>query len=561
VSELTPSPPLPPTPLSTPVAPASLAPPDGWVGPLFGWELTRLNRSGHDARARTILAFLLLVVLVGFLLLWFPGVGLRELLLGKQQVLDINESARFAENFSQVMIYAQLAAMVLLAPAYAAGSLAEEKERKTYPFLIISLLSSRELVVGKFLGRVSFLWAVMFTGLPILALTGLVGGVDPLFLLLAYVLTAGAVAVLTAGGIFAGVFASTFRGAMFQAYGLAALYTFLGCGLHPVLSPFAGLFFAWRARQEGEWECVVVVCGYVALQLIAIAILLTIAVKRIRWTGDKRTPPKRLPSAANTANAMPKPLPKPTTLSSSTAVAPRPPVSDDDPFTWKEEHVRGQTETADDEAMRTTIRAASALAALVIGVVSFLAVIQMTTTSDGGGSLAMAMGGIAMFIQLLAITSSACGAVCRERQGRTLESLQSLPVERVELLWPKWMHAVRRGWGWLIPGMLLMVSGMAFEGLPLAAVVLFGYLPALGLFATSWGLLYSIRCTAMTRAMMIAMATVGGLLLVPFVVSWAFDRSQQLLAASVMGVLTLGVAFMVRWSWVRAKHDFEADGR
>ena len=104
-------------------------PKGGWVGPLFSWELFRLARRGQDARGRFILAFLLFIVLTAFSLIWFRNTAPSDLFFGASQQLSIAETSAFGASFSLTFLIAQLGILVLLTPAYAAGGIAEEKDR------------------------------------------------------------------------------------------------------------------------------------------------------------------------------------------------------------------------------------------------------------------------------------------------------------------------------------------------------------------------------------------------------------------------------------------------
>ena len=161
--------------------PSRRRPPDkkppraGLIGPLFSWELLRLARRGQDARARFILAAGLFVILTAFALIWFRGTTTPwNLFFGGAQTMRLNESAAFGEAFSLTFVLAQLGVLCLLTPAYAAGGIADEKERKTLIFLLASDLTAREIVLGKFLGRLVFLLGVTAAGL-----TNAVGRVGP----------------------------------------------------------------------------------------------------------------------------------------------------------------------------------------------------------------------------------------------------------------------------------------------------------------------------------------------------------------------------------------------
>src|SRR5262249_60934626 len=69
-------------------------------------------------------------------------------------------------------------AVLVLPPAYLAGAIAEEKDRRTLPLLFLTPLYDREIVLGKLFARLAHLGGVLLTGVPILSLLLLWGGVD-----------------------------------------------------------------------------------------------------------------------------------------------------------------------------------------------------------------------------------------------------------------------------------------------------------------------------------------------------------------------------------------------
>jgi ABC-type transport system involved in multi-copper enzyme maturation permease subunit len=584
------------------------------VGPLFSWELVRLARRGQDARARTILALVLLLTQFGFTVVWFRTTDLRELFFGTQQVLDIQESAQFAEQFALSLLLAQMAVMVLIAPAYAAGSIAEEKERKTFANLLTSELSNREIVVGKFLGRVTFLLGVMLAGLPVLALTGLIGGIDPLFLVLSYALTGTTVFLLAAVAMTAAVYAGTFRGAMFRAYGLTALYVLFGCGLHPMLSPFAVLVMFYTMRAEMGGGEFILGGLYAAFQLLFAFLALWMAVRRVRpvrlkepplsprLRDKQRRPKKKLDEAENielipeetppdgpvrTAVAVAKAVPLPARPAARKVpqpdenrdprrphrpvyeppeVANRPPVSDNDPFYWKEKYTLGTRRTADEESIRGVVIVVGAIVVTVIAFISSISLLVALFNPSRGSQAAVAQtliltGAAGVFAHLLTLGSAACQTVLRERQRQTLDSLLTLPVPRRAILGPKWRVAAGRGWWWGGPGMAAIVLGLLVSELSLAAVPTAVYLPAMAAFAVSLGVWLSIRSGTTARAMMWFMTVAGGLLLVPISVWWGFYEENVLWATGLLSAAALLVGFGAWFLWHRACRDFDEYGR
>ena len=75
--------------------------------------------------------------------------------------------------------YAQLSLLLLLAPATSAGSITIEKEQKTLPGLLTSLLTAIEIWWGKFVAALLFLVLLQVASLPVLSLSFALGGVGP----------------------------------------------------------------------------------------------------------------------------------------------------------------------------------------------------------------------------------------------------------------------------------------------------------------------------------------------------------------------------------------------
>lgn len=602
-----------------------------WIGPLFYWELTRLARKGQNARTRSILCMVLLITLCVFTLIWFPNTDLYGLFFGTQQNLDIKETSRFAEQFALVMLLAQMAVMVLITPAYAAGAIAEEKDRKTLQNLLTTELSNREIILGKFLGRMLFLLGTLLAGLPVLALTGLIGGVDALFLVLCYGLTATTVIMLGGFSLTAAVYASTFRGAMFRSYGLTALYVLFGCGIYPLLSPFAVLSIFHVSRADMGEAGFVMLGAYMLSQVIIAGIFLRFAIKKIRKRemkepdlfsrdmGDKRSrrqvqrarrvqptdanpgePASDLPTAkplkARRVSATPD-APPSAVLDLDDLVdepaatparkkyrkvdesedpdgpyrprhrtVPRPRVSDTAPFYWKEKYTLGTRYNADEESIRNLMVIVGIIAMVMIlffSAVSLLAgLLDGSTSGMAAASRSLLMTGSAgMFVHLLTMGSAACQTVLRERQRVTLESLLTIPVDRREILGPKWLVCWSRGWWWGGAGLLAIFLGIAMSSIPWLFLPMIIYLPALTALAVSFGIWLSIRSHSTARAVMWYMPVIVGLLFVPFSLIWFFDAASSTLAVIIGSAATcvvLGAAYVF---WRRACQDFEQYGR
>ena len=83
------------------------------------------------------------------------------------------------ETFFMFFMLIQLVLVVILTPAYVAGSIADEKDRKTIEFMLATDLRNREIVFSKLLSRLGNMGLLLLTGLPILSILQFIGGVDP----------------------------------------------------------------------------------------------------------------------------------------------------------------------------------------------------------------------------------------------------------------------------------------------------------------------------------------------------------------------------------------------
>ncbi len=597
----------------------------GLVGPLFRWELVRLARRGQDHRARFILAVALLFVLTAFTFAWFPHANPSELFLGTSQVLSLEASARFGEQFALAFVLAQLGVLVLLTPAYAAGGIAEEKEKKTFVFLLVSDLTSREILLGKFLGRLAFVLGVMLAGLPVLAITQVYGGVSLKFLLVGYLITATTVTMLAAVSVAAACATDTFRGALFRGYGLAALHVLVGCGLHPILSPFGiiALLFGIEANAPETFWCIGL--GYAGAQL---AIAVGTVLLGVRWVRQMRSkalgrdgrPPRdprrwregpgiykprtravdpdRLPppepiildgatheAPANGQPAAPLPTAKLVKVASVVGPAPPrprrprrpPPVPEDiakrprvwgrDPFLWKEKFTTGTKRTADDDSIRGVLIAVGVGVGVTVAFFLFISVMAVLLSGFSRGGmeaaerLLMTGGSGGFFTYLLVVGAAAAGSVVRERQRQTLESLLAIPVDRRAILWPKWLVSATKAWWWGVPGTVSLPVAFLVSDVPAAAVPAAAYVAAAVPFTASLGLWLSVRCRTVTRAVLWLLPALGGLVLLPVVVWAASDAPDMVPATAAMALAAAGVGAGAWLFWRLAVAAFENEGQ
>jgi ABC-type transport system involved in multi-copper enzyme maturation permease subunit len=93
------------------------------------------------------------------------------------------------------VVFTQIIVLLLMAPVFSAGSITIEKEQRTLAGLLTSLLTAPQIWWGKFVAALLFLLLLLFSALPMLAVSFAFGGVEPMQLVRA---TASTVLVLAA---------------------------------------------------------------------------------------------------------------------------------------------------------------------------------------------------------------------------------------------------------------------------------------------------------------------------------------------------------------------------
>jgi ABC-type transport system involved in multi-copper enzyme maturation permease subunit len=207
-------------------------------GPVLFYDLLRTARRGRYVLLRCVYALLLLAILAIVYSQWSEHVQnivrsyspMRMRYYGPDfdlRRLQAQELARFAEAFFSVFVCTQLLAVVLLTPAYAAGAIAHERDRKTLEFLLATDLLNREIVLSKLLACILNTGMLVLTGLPILSIVQLLGGVDPNLVLGGYAITAVTIVSLASVSILISVYSKKARDAIVLSYLALLAYVML----------------------------------------------------------------------------------------------------------------------------------------------------------------------------------------------------------------------------------------------------------------------------------------------------------------------------------------------
>ncbi len=197
-----------------------------FVGPIFGRELLTSPRQFRHYLMRSGYVALL------FVLMYTAG----QAVFGWQQVRNIGDIARFGSLIFQVFSIVQLSLVLFFALLFAAGGIAQEKDRGTLVLLLTTDLRDREVVLGKLFACLLTVAVLLLASLPVFALVHVLGGVG--FDQILWSLAVCAAAALAAGSW--GALVAFWREKTFQTLAISVLGTVLAIGIVEAVIGLAG---------------------------------------------------------------------------------------------------------------------------------------------------------------------------------------------------------------------------------------------------------------------------------------------------------------------------------
>ncbi len=141
-------------------------------GPVFAYEWLTTTRRWQLYALRAIFVSSLLI---GMMVVWH-FTSRRE---SPGQTVSIETLASYGEEFYLTIVSIELTLVLLAAPAATAGAVCLDKARGTLDHLLATDLSNAEIVLGKLGVRLVPVVGLIACVLPIMALSGLLGGIDP----------------------------------------------------------------------------------------------------------------------------------------------------------------------------------------------------------------------------------------------------------------------------------------------------------------------------------------------------------------------------------------------
>ncbi len=137
-------------------------------------------------------------------LLWIVGLTTWQAAVGWHHSPMLGETARFSMLLFQIFTYVLLTLLLFFAALSAAGTVAQEKDRRTFILLLITDMRDYEIVLGKLLGSLLPIALLLLGSIPVISMLLLMGGIGPQHVMQAVlILAATAFASGSLGGLIA----------------------------------------------------------------------------------------------------------------------------------------------------------------------------------------------------------------------------------------------------------------------------------------------------------------------------------------------------------------------
>jgi ABC-type transport system involved in multi-copper enzyme maturation permease subunit len=406
--------------------------------------------------------------------------------------------------FCGAVTAAQLAMVLLVAPAATAGAICLDRARGTLAHMLMTDLSSLEIVLGKLAARMVPVLGVLLCILPIPALGTLLGGIDPQMVGGALLVALGVAASGCAAALAISTWGTKTHEVLLTTYAAWALWLLAqpmwwgfrlvtGRGVPPpgwfekanplwlVAAPYL------RPGSVGLWDQ----AAFLGASVLVAAALIAVAVIQLRRVAAREG---SLPGSDRRWLAVKRIIPR--------LLAKMPgPSLDANPVLWREWHRRRPSGWA---------RAVWSLYWLMtIGLT--LALITLNWNGNTVRREVASIGnGFQAGIGLLFLSVSAATVLAEERVRGNLDILLATPLPTRSIVWGKWWGTFRGVLPLAIcPGVMAAVLARESGRWEGAALIVGLYL-AYGAAVTSMGLAVAIWIRRLDHAVATSVAVLGG---------------------------------------------------
>ena len=169
-------------------------------------------RAGYLA----IIIFVLLIVLIGAV---------------SEGDASLRGLAAAGAGMFQWISYLQVGLICILTPVFMAGAISQEANPRTWDIILTTPLSNLQVVLGNIFGRLFFILALLFSSLPLFAVTQYFGGVPGRAIFASYAIAAFSALLVAAIAVTLSITRTAGRRAVFLFYISVVMYLFVTYGL------------------------------------------------------------------------------------------------------------------------------------------------------------------------------------------------------------------------------------------------------------------------------------------------------------------------------------------
>ena len=141
--------------------------------------------------------------------------------------LSLRELASGGANMFEGVSYLQVGLICILTPVFMAGAIAQEANPQTWDILLTTPLNNLQVVLGNLFGRLFFVIALLFSSLPLFAVTQYFGGVPGSSIFASYAISGCSALVVAAIAVLLSVTRTAGRRAVFIFYISVIMYLFV----------------------------------------------------------------------------------------------------------------------------------------------------------------------------------------------------------------------------------------------------------------------------------------------------------------------------------------------
>lgn len=214
------------------------------IGPVLARELLTAGRNSRVFRRRAGLAACVLLSIGLNYFMWSLQVDLSR--------FTIAQGAAFAGSTFWSIVFVQIVLTLVFVPTIVGRAIAEERERSTLDELLMTRLSSFELVVEKVAAGLLQYASCLATTLPITIILPILGGVDPRLVLIGFVGTLTTAFFLAALSILVSLGSRSTAQAFRNSFSLGALWLLVPFVAELTLPMISRLAYVWLSPLD-DW--------------------------------------------------------------------------------------------------------------------------------------------------------------------------------------------------------------------------------------------------------------------------------------------------------------------